>query len=1739
MSLGQAVVFADHVEARQMGEHTRELRFPETLSVQSVKVIGRSEKVPVQSSAGSSNFEGRTYPDIRMIGLAVYATDLLSPNSTMSAFKASSPGVFNMPNSQLLTNSIVVRGKFIKLSIVVYGEVLPTADSQSLPALPSIAQYLRPDSSFEGDKLDMAGLEDMRSSALKSIDAELDAEGENGKLSDATAPPSFGRALGLGGLGAVREADARLADHVSWLPAVFQESDAMEGDQIVSRLEALSHDIVLLAQRAPENAAHIHHGPALCRSLLSLVSRCMERWELRPLRATLQALATCLVSATAAAEILGRKGDLDVLVQILKDGEWSQQNLRLAALQVLLQLCSHAAGMEAFLGWSDTVSGQTTAYEVVLSLVLDGTSGQPRLQHVAATLLRRAAFYEALTRLDESCSKLEAVDGNETPQDRLHKAAAAALRDITVHLEDLSQPTNVQDAEPGSSWPFDDIPGSQLVDDSASKLPVVIFGGCGTGILASDPFAQGQCHLHGFLESFMTGRRLLPGLSVLLRRLARVHPHDRLLLFRPIQRLICMLLSCSGGPQFLAADNATYTTLLNLLECGVAHKKLPAVPRFPAALVKDLAAPHLGTLAATHVRALRLSLLLVAATRSKGRGGLLPEEHACPGLAALHRLCARGSAGRCAVVQAFRSVFFAEWLLRQIEGRLDEATPSGSRASQVQPSLRHLVAILHVLVLSDPSGAAAERFGARVLALVLRAVRVLEPEADESADPSALLEFALDSEGAEGGLGKAVRFGRRSADFEFLKNLKELAAQLRPWRQEESDANAQTSVTSAKLMASLVLNKGPRSLKRSTNEERGSRRLALVLGGHSAASGVDVPEVDFNAGEEHADLDDHLERYPSEDLTELPLLAMRVLCRRAASPKEALAIVEADGGRDGLAQLVPWLIRCAGAFSLNLEASILREEKKAIALIYATRRSHAQLLEAALQTCAHLLCGLRDAGLSHYRHNELCQTLLLLSQRLTSGLFGLAPRGFNSDPEFRLLWRHCIVWVCRVFRLWFQSFPDAAGGQLLLPLLRHARVLPTNFAGGMLLLATCGNLKPVLPTTSHQFSLLFSSSQPGDSLQSQLVLMPTGTRTGNAGMVTLRPVSPSQIAGREACGQFWSRTSEVQDWEDASRSSADPLVRALAADREAAAAHALGLVEMVNQRRERLSLDDVAELLAMAAECALTSDAFLHLCTARVLEKLTVAGLPVLVLIRRLAEAALNGVVLESEGSDDISGGAARDPRDARAVSRLLLLLAHFGSLGPAARMALTEHQIETLCQSVLAHAPATSLPPMAFSQSIRLLALMFASPSFHSVPKCRMVAKAVNLLINKGPDEGSPAGVSTICAALELLLGLCTPQWLCLSLIFSVGDECNGEVRVSVSSAFKLGHCAQRIAMELQVCCQHCRSAERGSEEEVAALEELASWLRAADSIISLSRVVVGHCPSATVFLQVVAGASSPQSLLEDLLLALQHAPNSPDIHEQVGSSMKAVQHLREEASAKSLDPLPSVLPARLFEQPARAGRSSNSAQETTAEASLNGTSNATRKDYPDENAHAMADVVALLDAAADLDASAEWASVVELDSAEPPGDDAKMDWEFDAAALKRKRQDFLEKFESDRKAQRLKQQQEKQLQEKQWLERAEERSSAPGATGRSDPDPSDAAREETRVAEASAPEGRQAEDQAVNPAEALQSFLKDHPEFMRVLQNPKKCLADPRVKTMFVTELQNYPAVKSFLAARGLQLS
>ena len=44
-------------------------------------------------------------------------------------------------------------------------------------------------------------------------------------------------------------------------------------------------------------------------------------------------------------------------------------------------------------------------------------------------------------------------------------------------------------------------------------------------------------------------------------------------------------------------------------------RKLPAVPRFPATLVRDLGAPQLAALVGLHIKAFRLSIQLVLSTR--------------------------------------------------------------------------------------------------------------------------------------------------------------------------------------------------------------------------------------------------------------------------------------------------------------------------------------------------------------------------------------------------------------------------------------------------------------------------------------------------------------------------------------------------------------------------------------------------------------------------------------------------------------------------------------------------------------------------------------------------------------------------------------------------------------------------------------------------------------------------------------------------------------------------------------------------------------------------------------------------------------------------------------------------------------------------------------------------------------------------------------------------------------------
>lgn len=46
-------------------------------------------------------------------------------------------------------------------------------------------------------------------------------------------------------------------------------------------------------------------------------------------------------------------------------------------------------------------------------------------------------------------------------------------------------------------------------------------------------------------------------------------------------------------------------------------RKLPAVPRFPATLVRDLGGPQLAALVGLHIKAFRLSIQLVMSTRQE------------------------------------------------------------------------------------------------------------------------------------------------------------------------------------------------------------------------------------------------------------------------------------------------------------------------------------------------------------------------------------------------------------------------------------------------------------------------------------------------------------------------------------------------------------------------------------------------------------------------------------------------------------------------------------------------------------------------------------------------------------------------------------------------------------------------------------------------------------------------------------------------------------------------------------------------------------------------------------------------------------------------------------------------------------------------------------------------------------------------------------------------------------------
>ncbi|CAK0876854.1 unnamed protein product [Prorocentrum cordatum] len=168
----KTVLFADHIEAKGMGEYVREFRFLEPVVLHSVQIVDRPKRpIPDQPS-----FEGRTFPDVRTMSLSVYASDRKSSSSTMSRMRAGdAPGTF-LATEGMVVDAVTIRGEYLRLSVVIYGQALPPeAAGLEQVEMPGVAAHLRASSAFDADRLDLADIE-VEDEELEGLpDASVDA----------------------------------------------------------------------------------------------------------------------------------------------------------------------------------------------------------------------------------------------------------------------------------------------------------------------------------------------------------------------------------------------------------------------------------------------------------------------------------------------------------------------------------------------------------------------------------------------------------------------------------------------------------------------------------------------------------------------------------------------------------------------------------------------------------------------------------------------------------------------------------------------------------------------------------------------------------------------------------------------------------------------------------------------------------------------------------------------------------------------------------------------------------------------------------------------------------------------------------------------------------------------------------------------------------------------------------------------------------------------------------------------------------------------------------------------------------------------------------------------------------------------------------------------------------------------------------------------------------------------------
>lgn len=324
---GEVVLFKEHFEEEKMGEYVREVRFAEHVVLHSVQVLAKKE-LPWTGS----DFEGRTFPNVQTMSLSVFATDRESPRSTFAKLKPGATlGVFvtgRDPQEPLLTDCLIIRGEYLRLSFVVYGAVCKPDEPLELENSAPEA-YLRPISPFAEKKLDLDVCQ-----GGEGVEAEV---GGAPFVEDPNSSRIAHHALASPSVRSGKELLTCLQENAAWIGQLSPGPGLLDADGAVTKrlqecAKTLGALVVQVFKMSRMDGALLISGQKLVAGLLEVIERSRAQLEFRLLCGALQALRPLLAVPALTAEFCVA-GGLSPLLGCLRGEDWQPARLRLLALQ--------------------------------------------------------------------------------------------------------------------------------------------------------------------------------------------------------------------------------------------------------------------------------------------------------------------------------------------------------------------------------------------------------------------------------------------------------------------------------------------------------------------------------------------------------------------------------------------------------------------------------------------------------------------------------------------------------------------------------------------------------------------------------------------------------------------------------------------------------------------------------------------------------------------------------------------------------------------------------------------------------------------------------------------------------------------------------------------------------------------------------------------------------------------------------------------------------------------------------------------------------------------------------------------------------------------------------------------------------------------------------------------------------------------------------------------------------------